>query len=159
MSGSTTVDRVSNRCISVMHSWLCEGDSVAGCGWDDVIWAQHLSAAICIALTYICSGGADVNVFTGAVTQPLQLAPMCQQMIKIKEKHPVAWQLMHVVCCFYFAPVGLWEAGGAAAWSFPQKELCVEQPKKGRKSVEVSACCITIKGEFVPTKISQAPLK
>lgn len=67
----------------VVH--FSERDRAAGCGWADAVWAQHLSAAICIALTFICSFGTDMNVFTGAVTQPLQSAAMCQQITSIKE--------------------------------------------------------------------------
>lgn len=67
----------------VVH--FSERDRAAGCGWADAVWAQHLSAAICIALTFICSFGTDMNVFTGAVTQPLQSAPMCRQITSIKE--------------------------------------------------------------------------
>lgn len=67
----------------VVH--FSERDRAAGCGWADAGWAPHLSAAICIALTFICSFGTDMNVFTGAVTQPLQSAPMCRQITSIKE--------------------------------------------------------------------------
>lgn len=77
-----------NPCKSVARSWLCmvsEGD----CRW---MWVRltpsELSTGqqlICIALTFICSLGANMNEFTGAVAQPLHSAPMCQQIISIKE--------------------------------------------------------------------------